>query len=532
MVLSRAALSAYDARLRTLEGAAYDAASSSIAAYIEQNEGASVAQVREFAINVVSQAVSEYGDAASSLAADLYDDMALAAKKRAKSALIDTSDVSEYVSKEIRYQASKLVNGDRDGFIRACGKAASDQTSRRANQTMRVNAKRDKLRYARVPMGGDTCTFCAMLASRGFVYTSAKEAGEGNHYHARCRCKVIPGFANSSVEGYDPDEWLKIWGEFQSIDAAESLTEAEKRAAKLALTEKAAAPQAINAKARVYKGLTSGQVDQIAAAVDSMDGDAKGLYLAYEGRFKTATVVQGSDSYYSPSKRSVFVTSQTFTGQRGKEKLDTWFHELGHNIDHMSAKGAFTDRSFAYRWQNRSFPRMIKKEVNEYIKGVSKDCSGLVQRFLEQDGDADALLVLGIAGEADIEKYWDGALSAAELAAKCSKKRLKAETAEQLISADLKNRDASGDFIHSVSDLFGGVTGNKVVDTFGHWPDRKTGRPYWDKNGDMLAEEAWAEMFAGSTSAPESMALLREYLPGSCDMFKEMLAQRLEEVAF
>ena len=86
---------------------------------------------------------------------------------------------------------------------------ARDQVRRAANRTMRHNAARDGRGYARVPMGGETCGFCIMLASRGFVYRSAQTAGEGNHYHSDCRCKVIPGFGGMTVEGYDPSEYAR-----------------------------------------------------------------------------------------------------------------------------------------------------------------------------------------------------------------------------------------------------------------------------------------------------------------------------------
>ena len=98
-----------------------------------------------------------------------------------------------------------------DKLRRSIGTIARDQVRRRGNQTMLHNAKRDKLRYARVPMGGETCAFCAMLASRGFVYHSAATAGEGNHYHHDCRCKVVPGFDGIKVEGYEVDKYKELY---------------------------------------------------------------------------------------------------------------------------------------------------------------------------------------------------------------------------------------------------------------------------------------------------------------------------------
>lgn len=83
---------------------------------------------------------------------------------------------------------------------------------------MRKAADKLGLRYARVPMGGETCEFCIMLASRGFVYTSADNAGEGTHYHTHCRCKIIPGKKGSSVEGYDPNSLYKQWKGMKIVD--------------------------------------------------------------------------------------------------------------------------------------------------------------------------------------------------------------------------------------------------------------------------------------------------------------------------
>lgn len=132
---------------------------------------------------------------------------------------------------------------------------ARDETRRRANETMIHNVQRDShvgVRYARVPMG-DSCEFCIMLASRGFVYHTKKTAGEFNHFHSDCRCKVVPGFPEiefyvknntvvsrargPSVEGYDPDEYKRQWDIIQDVDAIEddSFRPSQRAAAKKAI---------------------------------------------------------------------------------------------------------------------------------------------------------------------------------------------------------------------------------------------------------------------------------------------------------
>lgn len=232
MALSRQELRGYDAMLRRQEAAAAEYVRRRLEAWMAQIPGASVAEMREYAASCVADAATAYGDAASSIAADLYDELARRSGDTLSPAVIDTSDVRPYIEKEARWQAGKLVDGALTGFIKGMSACAFDQVSRRANQTMRLNASRDGLRYARVPMGAETCTFCAMLASRGYVYRSrALAGGEGNHYHANCRCKVVPETAGT-VEGYDPVEWAARWHAMREVDADGSRSTAEKLVAK------------------------------------------------------------------------------------------------------------------------------------------------------------------------------------------------------------------------------------------------------------------------------------------------------------
>lgn len=68
-----------------------------------------------------------------------------------------------------------------------------------------LRAGRDKLAKSaplwRRVTDGKPCGFCAMVASRGPVYTSESAAGaNGNRYHARCGCTAEPYFG-------DPNDW-------------------------------------------------------------------------------------------------------------------------------------------------------------------------------------------------------------------------------------------------------------------------------------------------------------------------------------
>ena len=79
---------------------------------------------------------------------------------------------------------------------------------------MAKNCDKHGLRYARVPSGRETCAFCFMLCSRGFVYWTEEEAGgDGHKYHSNCDCIIVPGFhkdtgidEDAQIEGYRPSK--------------------------------------------------------------------------------------------------------------------------------------------------------------------------------------------------------------------------------------------------------------------------------------------------------------------------------------
>lgn len=68
------------------------------------------------------------------------------------------------------------------------------------------------VRWARVPSGAETCSFCLILASRGDAYHSAESAGEGRKFHGDCDCVATPiRDAQDLPKGYDPDALSRMY---------------------------------------------------------------------------------------------------------------------------------------------------------------------------------------------------------------------------------------------------------------------------------------------------------------------------------
>lgn len=205
-------------------------------AWAEAHPGYSVADMRDYAIGVLADACGTYGESCAGVAADFYEEQAADANVR--SALVEGAADRAKAERVVRYKAQKLVAGDYEGFVSELCSYLDTSVRRTANLTTMANAKRDRRRYgermrragvhgvrfARIPRGGETCTFCAMLASRGFVYWTEGTAGKFDHFHNRCRCRVVAS-TDADVEGYDPTEWYARWKAYEQIDADESLTE-------------------------------------------------------------------------------------------------------------------------------------------------------------------------------------------------------------------------------------------------------------------------------------------------------------------
>lgn len=212
-MIPRKQFDAYNESVAGLSGGAAAQVEAEVLAWCSANPDATVAECREFAKASMAGAVQVYGEAAAALAAEWYDAQADGSGRRLPSAVTSAVYVPEKVDEVARYQARKLASGDVRGFARACGEYASNDVLRSLNETIIENVGRDKgegVRFARVPTGAETCSFCYMLSSRGAVYHSRKTAGEFKHFHRRCDCKVVPGFEADQdaeiVEDYKPKE--------------------------------------------------------------------------------------------------------------------------------------------------------------------------------------------------------------------------------------------------------------------------------------------------------------------------------------
>lgn len=174
---------------------------------------------KEVIFDVAEGLIRQYGGAASLNAAEFFE----------RQTGIDNALASEWINldsldQSIRYAIATVRHDSlSDTPLPEVNKNISRQTKNHAHQTMIDNARKNKVKFARVPTGTKTCAFCMMLASRGFVYVSKQTAGEMMQFHNDCDCQIIAGVED--VEGYDPESLQD-----QYLESRKRVEEADKDA--------------------------------------------------------------------------------------------------------------------------------------------------------------------------------------------------------------------------------------------------------------------------------------------------------------
>ena len=299
-MISAAEFAAYNREVARIGGRAAADVESSVLAWCRSHEDATVAQKREAAKLIMDGFVQGYDDVAAEFAAQWYDRRAEQGGARLEQAVTMTTYEPDSVDAVARYQARKLAKGGDAAFAKACGEFARNDAFRSLNETISANVGRDKdkgVRFARVPTGFETCTFCLMLASRGAVYHTRKTAGEFKHFHRRCDCKIVPGFGDDPdaelVEGVRPKELYELYKQFREIDGyglpkaqADAVKAAAYRASGLSGKECAAYADVLDAaissasKEFRAKGRSSASYDETVGRLLGLLGKQYGISLS------------------------------------------------------------------------------------------------------------------------------------------------------------------------------------------------------------------------------------------------------------
>lgn len=164
--------------------------------------------------------IHRFSLASATLAAREYERRRITAGIRSRFTVPVASPPSvEQMDKSLSWATHNLWNGDLltapPGDVQAALDTALTQTegaaqklvldTGRATTVAAVEQDRQARAWAREARP-NCCYFCAMLAGRGAVYSSAHAAGQDHAYHDHCRCLVVPVFGK-----YEPSAHARQW---------------------------------------------------------------------------------------------------------------------------------------------------------------------------------------------------------------------------------------------------------------------------------------------------------------------------------
>jgi hypothetical protein len=215
--VTQARLNQYRQELENSAADASDFVRSIVEAYQIAYPEASVTDIKKYTCDAIEDALHVFGGQSCTIANEFFEELAEQAGESVDTEIYDTFERS-YAESKVGYFAKDIVNGNIATFNGNVGALTGFYVKREAFQNMLQNCSKNGVRYARVPSGRETCAFCFMLASRGFVYHTKKQAGDGfgHLYHTHCDCIIVPGFhegtgisADAQIEGYKPNELYK-----------------------------------------------------------------------------------------------------------------------------------------------------------------------------------------------------------------------------------------------------------------------------------------------------------------------------------
>lgn len=276
-----------------------------------------------------------------------------------------------------------------------------------------------------------------------------------------------------------------------------------------------------NYSGELARGFGYKHYDSIHDIIDKCDNvTLRGVWDKFEDELKVGDAHK-SGGAYAMGKSLYLDIDKCAKGNSYDKPFQVVFHEAGHGIDSAARKFAKESGVFAFHfsgaYKGGLFPQTIKDEVTELVSVYDKQ---LKQAFKDHAKDAKWFYDNGFISERDYNWVLDGTYSVDVVIPKYRK-----SFAYNALQKEIKGYSSYARA--DLSDILEGATGAKIQCGYGHgakyWKDRTIGGI-----ADGLATEAFAEMTDSTFANPESLELLKKYLPKSYKLYEEMLGVLLD----
>jgi hypothetical protein len=199
--------------LRTLSAAVEAEAVAEFEAFWRTLDLSKPDKARDALLAYLPAVASTFGDADAAVVADWYEQTrAVQIPGGYRTTLAPAVDESA-VAASVRFAAGHLFTDDPGGTRDYLTGATQRFVANAGRDTIITNVARDPARpkYARIPAGVRTCGYCAVAASRGFVYT---ETAAEKKYHKHCHCTPVVEWepeGSPLLKAYDPGKYRAMY---------------------------------------------------------------------------------------------------------------------------------------------------------------------------------------------------------------------------------------------------------------------------------------------------------------------------------
>lgn len=307
----------------------------------------------------------------------------------------------------------------------------------------------------------DTCELCGALDGQVFKMSEYQPGLTAPPFHPWCRCCTAPYFEDMAALG---ERWTRNPdGTTKKVPADMTFADWRQQFVQGPLPSGSAG------------GTIAPNQQHFSGAVKGMPSMTQAYQDGLEKRFATGTpVAQDAFSKYVTSSSvadGAYTKGAHFNAATQKVNMNfaddainprglgtTFFHEHGHYIDFLSCPGT-------------GYTSMVTPDFGSALRS---DYAAYIKAAMKQHG-------------------------------------IKKTEAYLVVSQEIQ-----GPLYNAVSDLFGGMSANKCVGSYGHWNKR-----YWKLPG-AVEKEAFAHMYEAQFSA-DKYALMQKYFSTALAEFEKLL---------
>ena len=271
-----------------------------------------------------------------------------------------------------------------------------------------------------------------------------------------------------------------------------------------------------NHSGELAKGFGSTHYDAMHDIIDKCDNDTlRAVWDKFEDELRVGDAHKGGGAY-AMGKNLYLDIDKCAKGNSYDKPFQVVFHEAGHGIDsagrYIAKESGVFASHFSGAYKGGLFPQTIKEEVDDLVSAYDKQ---LKQAFKEHAKDVEWFYKNGFISKRNYDWVLDGTYSVDVVIPKYRK--------SFAYNALQKEINGYSSYARAdLSDMLEGATGAKIQCGYGHgakyWRDRTIGGI-----NDGLATEAFAEMTDSTFANPESLELIKKYLPKSYKIYEEML---------